>query len=134
MMTPMMNFFKAQTLEEEAVEAQITTETPEEHDSYLLCYSSLSDDNSESDASEEQQQRKVRKRQYSKLAQMVSRMGKEHDEGETSDSHVPVDIDLSTMNLTPGDDETCSQKKKVFDRRYSRLAFSVQQVGSEMKK
>lgn len=133
MMNPMMNLFKAQKPQEEVVEAQITSEEQEDQDVNSLCYSSLSDDNSET-SEQQETQRKIRKRQYSKLAQMVSRMGKEDQDSENLDGpeSSPVEIDLSILNLSQGEDD--EQKKKVFDRRYSRLAFSVQRVGSEMKK
>ena len=78
-------------------------------------------------------------RQYSRLAFSISRMGKDDQDGEvehdiSSDgpqNTTPLEIDTTTMTGTEQNEE---KKKKVIDRKYSRLAFSIQQIGSEMKK
>ena len=128
-MNPMMSFFK--TFDEQ--EKELPANNPsEEQDISSLCCSSLSDDFSETSGQE--RQRKVRQRQYSRLAFSVSRMGKEDQDGETENyndkSATPTEIDLTTTNHSRQRDET---KKKVFDRKYSRLAFSIK-LGTEMKK
>lgn len=130
MMNP-LNFFAMQSHGEDHAISIVRTSTDEDLNDTLCC-SSLSDDNSET--SEEETKRKVLERQYSRLAFSVSRMGKEdpadgeteHDIYSERPQSLPSEVDNSNMKS--------EKKQKVIDRKYSRLAFSIQQVGSEVRK
>lgn len=108
-----------------------------------MCYSSLSDSSYSSNENEEERQKqKVIERKYSRLAFTVQRVGKDETETETETEETIEANEIPDQerddhdhehnyDLDGSNEEDEEQKKKVIARRYSRLAFTVQQVGKK---
>lgn len=115
--------------------SQLSVQVPDEREVSSLCYSSLSE--SSLSSNEEEKLRKLASRRYSRIAYTIQG-GARKDEGEEAAVEARDDSPLPKAIITNDVHDCCDlqneAKKKVVRGRYSRLAFSVRQIGADKRK
>ena len=115
--------------------SQLSVQVPDEQEVSSLCYSSLSE--SSLSSNEEEKLKKVASGRYSRIAYTIQG-GARKDEAEEVVVEARDDSPFPKAIITNDFNNCCNMQneatKKAVTGRYSRLAFSVRQIGADKRK